>query len=74
MRRPEGKVVAGVCTGLAAHWGADVVLLRVAAVLLTIFAFPVGLIAYVVLWAVMPMAPEGLPVPERGPGAADRTT
>jgi phage shock protein PspC (stress-responsive transcriptional regulator) len=73
VRRPEGKVIGGVCTGIAAYLGVDVVAVRIAAVLLAIFTFPLGVIGYLVALIVMPMAPEGEPLPPvtRGP-AFDR--
>jgi phage shock protein PspC (stress-responsive transcriptional regulator) len=61
VRRPEGKMIAGVCTGLAAYMGIDVVAVRIGVVLLAVFT-GVGFIGYLVAWLVMPMAPEGAPV------------
>jgi phage shock protein PspC (stress-responsive transcriptional regulator) len=66
VRRPEGKMIAGVCTGLAAYLGVDVVAIRIAAVLLAVFT-GVGLVAYLVMWIVMPMAPEGEPIVAAAP-------
>lgn len=44
--RRNAKIM-GVCTGLSNRTGVDVTLIRVATVLLTIFALgPVGLLAY----------------------------
>lgn len=62
VRRPEGKMIAGVCTGLAAYLGVDVVAVRIGVVLLAVFT-GIGLIGYLVAWLVMPMAAEGEPVP-----------
>jgi len=62
VRRPEGKIIAGVCSGIAAYFGLDPVIVRVAAVLLAVFGGGVGLVAYVIAWLVMPMAPEGEPI------------
>jgi phage shock protein PspC (stress-responsive transcriptional regulator) len=63
-RRPEGKIIGGVCTGLAAFLGVDPVLVRVGFVLATVLGGGAGVIAYVVMWLVMPMAPEGEPYPD----------
>lgn len=54
-----GKRVAGVCTGLAAQFGAPqlVLPLRLFFVLTTIF-YGFGLILYIVLWLLMPSDPE----------------
>jgi phage shock protein C len=53
--RPKlGRKIAGVCQGLATYYRWDVTLTRVIAVLLAVFTFPVGLIAYAVCWLVVP--------------------
>jgi phage shock protein PspC (stress-responsive transcriptional regulator) len=56
-RSRKYRVVAGVCGGLAEWLGWDVTLVRVLYVLVSIFsaAFP-GLLAYVILWILMPEA------------------
>jgi phage shock protein C len=58
-RSRKRRVIAGVCAGLAEHWGWDPVRLRVAYVLLSIFsaAFP-GILVYIVLWIAMPLAED----------------
>jgi phage shock protein PspC (stress-responsive transcriptional regulator) len=43
-----------VCQGLANQYGWDVTLTRVIAVVLAIMVFPIGLIAYGLLWLMMP--------------------
>jgi len=53
VREPEDRKIAGVCAGLADRLGVDVSLVRLGAVVLAIFT-PVGLIAYLVAWAVVP--------------------
>jgi phage shock protein PspC (stress-responsive transcriptional regulator) len=52
-RRPEGRIVAGVCTGLADYLGIDVTVIRLAFAALTIFG-GFGALLYVVAWAVVP--------------------
>ena len=56
-RSRKHRVFAGVCGGLAEWLGWDVTVVRVLYVLISIFsaAFP-GLLAYVILWAIMPDA------------------
>lgn len=47
-RRPTAKIM-GVCAGLSERTGIDVVVIRVALVLLTLFALgPVGVVAYLI--------------------------
>lgn len=52
-------MIAGVCGGLAEWLGWDVTLVRVAYVIGSILsiAFP-GALVYIILWVVMPEAPE----------------
>src|SRR5258706_512437 len=54
-RDPDAKVVAGVASGVAAFFGADVVLIRFLFVIFTIF-FGTGLAVYIVLWIALPEA------------------
>lgn len=55
MKRSSDKMIAGVCAGIAEHFGWDTTLVRVAYVLLSIFSagFP-GLLVYIILWFIMP--------------------
>jgi phage shock protein PspC (stress-responsive transcriptional regulator) len=48
-------MIAGVCCGLAHHFGLDVTLVRVLYVLASILsaAFP-GILVYIILWIVIP--------------------
>ncbi len=59
MRSRRNRMIAGVCGGLAEWLGWDVTVVRVAYVIgsLLSIAFP-GLLVYVILWIVMPEAPE----------------
>jgi phage shock protein PspC (stress-responsive transcriptional regulator) len=56
-RSRKHRVIAGVCGGLAEWLGWDVTLVRVLYVLISIVsaAFP-GLLAYIILWVIMPDA------------------
>lgn len=54
MRRSQSnKVIAGVCGGLGEYMNADPVAIRLAAVLLTLFA-GMSLWVYIIMWIVMP--------------------
>ncbi|MDD4372711.1 MAG: PspC domain-containing protein [Bacteroidales bacterium] len=55
-RSSSAKIIAGVCAGLAKHFKIDPTIVRVIFVFLAIFALG-GVIAYVVLWIVLPEAP-----------------
>ncbi|MFO7661840.1 MAG: PspC domain-containing protein [Chloroflexota bacterium] len=58
LRIEEGRMIAGVCTGLAAYLGVDPTLIRVIFVLLAIFGGG-GLLIYLILWLIMPMGTSG---------------
>ncbi|MEV0404570.1 PspC domain-containing protein [Actinoallomurus sp. NPDC050550] len=58
-RRADGRVVGGVCRGLAEHLGLDLVVVRVAFAVLV--AAGVGVIAYVALWLLVPPRVESQP-------------
>ena len=49
----EGRVVAGVCAGLAAYFGIDPTLVRLAFALFTVFG-GAGVLLYLVAWVVIP--------------------
>lgn len=59
-RAREGKMIAGVCRGLADRFAVPLALARVL-FLLSIFAGGWGIIVYVALWIAMPQAPLALP-------------
>jgi phage shock protein PspC (stress-responsive transcriptional regulator) len=52
-RLRDGRVVAGVCAGLAAYFGIDPTLVRLAFALLTIFG-GTGILLYLCAWIVIP--------------------
>jgi len=56
VRRTDDKMIAGVCSGLAAHFGLDVTLVRVLAVLALVLGFGSVGVAYLIAWAVIPKA------------------
>ncbi len=53
MRPRQGRMIAGVCAGLARHFGWDLTVLRLLWLLLFIFAGAGGLL-YIILWIVVP--------------------
>jgi phage shock protein C len=54
-RLSSSKVIAGVCAGLAKHFKMDPTIVRLIFVFLAVFALG-GVIAYIVLWIVLPEA------------------
>lgn len=57
LKRSSNKMLAGVCAGIAEYLGWDPTLVRLAYFLLSVISvgFP-GLVAYIILWLVMPPA------------------
>jgi len=62
-RRRQGRIVAGVCAGLAAYLGVDPNLIRLAFAVLTVFGGG-GVLLYLVAWAVIPEEGEGASIVE----------
>lgn len=52
--RSNDRVLGGVCAGLAEYFDFDPTLVRVAYVLLTVCTAFSGLLAYIILWIIMP--------------------
>ena len=59
----EGRVVAGVCAGLAAYFGLDPTLVRLAFALTTVFG-GFGVLLYLCAWIVIPEEGEGSSIAE----------
>ena len=58
-RSKRDAMIGGVCAGIAHHFGWSITGTRVAYVLLSVFSagFP-GIIVYLVLWLVLPLADD----------------
>jgi phage shock protein PspC (stress-responsive transcriptional regulator) len=54
MRSNEGRMIAGVCTGLGRYFDVDPTIIRVIFVLLGLFAAG-GVLLYLILWLIMPL-------------------
>jgi phage shock protein PspC (stress-responsive transcriptional regulator) len=58
LRRPlDDRIVAGVCSGLGRYLGVDPVLIRVGFAILTVLTWGTALLAYPVMWFLMPDEP-----------------
>jgi phage shock protein C len=53
VRSREGRIVAGVCAGLAVYFGLDANIIRLIFAGLTVFA-GAGVLLYVVAWLIVP--------------------
>ncbi len=62
-RLRDGRVVAGVCAGLAAYFGVDPTLVRLAFALLTVFG-GAGVLLYLCGWIVIPEETDGTSIAE----------
>jgi len=56
-RDPSDKMLGGVCSGLANFFGMDPTVIRLAFVLLTLLGGH-GVLIYLVLWLIVPLAPQ----------------
>lgn len=67
-RSRSGKMVAGVCAGLATEFGVSVTMLRLAFLLATLIGGGMGIVVYLALWVVMPYGPEPVDSADSRPG------
>ncbi|WP_370327771.1 PspC domain-containing protein [Euzebya sp.] len=56
-RRGDGRMIAGVCAGLARRFGVSTSLVRLGFIVFGLVG--AGELAYVILWVIMPKAPRG---------------
>jgi len=52
-RNKSNKIIAGVCSGVARYFGWDATLVRIIFLVL-LLGFGTGLLAYIILWIIMP--------------------
>ena len=55
-RRTDDKMIAGVCSGVAAYTGLDTTLVRIVLVAAVVFGFGTGIVLYLLGWLLMPEA------------------
>jgi phage shock protein C len=55
-RNTLDKKLAGVCSGLAEYFDIDVTLIRVAFIMAVVAGFS-GILAYIILWIIVPVKP-----------------
>ena len=53
-RSKSNKMIAGVCGGIAEHFGWDPSIVRIVYAFLSIFTAFCGAIVYVILWIILP--------------------
>ncbi len=57
-RSMKNKMIGGVCGGMANYFDIDPTLVRVGYILISVFTIFSGVLAYFVLWLVMPVDQE----------------
>jgi phage shock protein PspC (stress-responsive transcriptional regulator) len=62
-RTREGRIVAGVCSGLATYFGLDATLIRLAFGVLTVFG-GMGVLLYLIAWVIVPEEGEATSIVE----------
>jgi phage shock protein PspC (stress-responsive transcriptional regulator) len=71
-RSIDDKVIGGVCAGLANYFNIDASLVRIIAVLLLLIPpFP-ALLAYIIMWIVVPKTPDYVKYPGDQPATGKR--
>jgi phage shock protein C len=64
VRSRKGRMVAGICAGVADYFGIDVTLVRVIVAVISIITGGAGVLAYLVAWAIIPGEGEKTSVAE----------
>jgi phage shock protein C len=64
VRTRDGRIVAGVCSGLGAYFGVDANLIRVILAVITVFTGGLGALAYLAAWVVIPEEGEKTSIAE----------
>ncbi|HEX7738521.1 MAG TPA: PspC domain-containing protein [Marmoricola sp.] len=54
--RSQDTMISGVCGGVADYLGVDPTVVRIITLVAAVFTFPVGPLAYLACWAVIPKA------------------
>jgi len=62
-RSRKDKMIAGVCGGMGEYFGIDSVIVRLVFVILA-FIQGIGIIAYILLWIIVPMEGKEKPIPD----------
>ena len=61
VRPRTGRKIAGVCQGIANSYSWDPTVVRIIMVVLALLTFPIGFIAYGLVWLIAPEEPLALP-------------
>ena len=64
VRSRDGRMLAGVCAGIAGYFGLDVTLVRVIWAVVSVITGGVGVLAYLVAWVIIPDEGQKSPIAE----------
>ena len=64
MRPRDGRMLAGVCAGVADYFGLDVTLVRVIWAVVSVITGGAGVLAYLVAWVIIPDEGQKSPIAE----------
>jgi phage shock protein PspC (stress-responsive transcriptional regulator) len=64
VRSRKGRMVAGICAGVAGFFGWDVTVVRVIVAVVSVMTGGTGVLAYLVAWALIPLAGEKTSIAE----------
>ena len=68
VRPRDGRMLAGVCAGVAEYFGLDVTLVRVIWAVVSVITGGAGVLAYLVAWILMPNEGQKSSIPENVAG------
>ncbi len=54
VRPRKGRMVAGICAGIAEYFGLDVTLVRMIVAVVSVFTGGAGVLAYLAAWMIIP--------------------
>src|ERR1700683_4595173 len=74
VRSRKGRMVAGVCAGLADYFGMDVTLVRVIVAVIAVITGGVGVLAYLAAWAIIRDEGEKTPFADNLVGSKQNTS
>ena len=64
VRSRDGRMLAGVCAGVAGYFGVDVTLVRVIWAVVSVLTGGAGVLAYLAAWAIIPDEGQKSPIDE----------
>jgi phage shock protein C len=64
VRPRDGRMLAGVCAGIAGYFGLDVTLVRVIWAVVSVITGGAGVLAYLVAWVIIPDESQKSPIAE----------